>query len=215
MHCETLAKVLSYNVIGEIKGSQFPDEIISVGGHLDSWDVGEGAHDDGAGCLQAIDVLRTVKALTIRPLHTLRAVMWVDEENSQSGSKAYAERNRQQKNITQIAALESDLGGFLPLGFYIGTENKAAFDRVMSWKKYFEPYQILQFSKDDDPGTDLYTLKNDSILLLGLMTNSQRYFSEVHHSVKDVFEEVDKRELELGTAALTSMVFLIDKYGIR
>lgn len=212
LHCKTLANVLSYNVIGEIKGNQFPDEIILVGGHIDSWDVGEGAHDDGAGCLQAIEVLRSIKALNIQPKHTLRVVLWVDEENTVSGGKVYADKCQQNKS-KQIAALESDFGGFLPLGFYIDTDNKAALSRIESWKRYFEPYQIFQFSKGD-AGVDVYPLKNNSILLMGLMTNLQRY-SALHHSDKDVFEEVDKRELELGAAAMTSIVYLIDKYGLE
>jgi carboxypeptidase Q len=139
LHCKTLANILSYNVIGEIKGNLFPDEIISVGGHIDSWDVGEGAHDDGAGCMQAIEVLRSMKGLNIQPKHTLRVVMWVDEENRGSGSKVYAEKS-QQDNKRHLAALESDFGGFLPLGFYIDTDNEAALSRIISWKRYFEPY---------------------------------------------------------------------------
>jgi hypothetical protein len=212
LNCKTLANVLSYNVIGEIKGNQFPDEIISVGGHIDSWDVGEGAHDDGAGCLQAIEVLRSMKALKIQPKHTLRVVLWVDEENNVSGGKAYAEKCQQNKS-KYIAALESDFGGFLPLGFYIDTDNEVAISRIISWKKYFEPYQIFQFSKGD-AGVDVDPLKNSSILLMGLMTNLQRY-STLHHSDKDVFEEVDNRELELGAATMTSIVYLIDKYGLE
>jgi hypothetical protein len=209
LHCRTLANVLSYNVIGEIKGNQFPDEIILVGGHIDSWDVGEGAHDDGAGCLQAVEVLRSIKVLNIQPKHTLRVVLWVDEENSVSGGKAYAEKCQQNKS-KNIAALESDFGGFLPIGFYIDTDNEVALSKIISWKRYFEPYQIFQFSKGD-AGVDVYPLKNDGILLMGLMTNLQRY-STLHHSDKDVFEEVDKRELELGAATMTSMVYLFDKY---
>jgi carboxypeptidase Q len=212
LHCKTLANVLSYNVMGEIKGNQFPDEIISVGAHIDSWDVGEGAHDDGAGCLQAIEVLRSIRALNIQPKHTLRVVLWVDEENNVSGGKAYAEKCQQNKS-KNIAALESDFGGFLPLGFYIDTDNALALSRIISWKKYFEPYQIFQFNKGV-AGVDVYPLKNNSILLMGLMTNLQRY-STLHHSDKDVFEEVDKRELELGAAAMTSIVYLIDKYGLE
>ena len=209
LHCRTLANVLSYNVIGEIKGNLFPDEIILVGGHIDSWDVGEGAHDDGAGCLQAVEVLRSIKVLNIQPKHTLRVVLWVDEENSVSGGKAYAEKCQQNKS-KNIAALESDFGGFLPIGFYIDTDNEVALSKIISWKRYFEPYQIFQFSKGD-AGVDVYPLKNDGILLMGLMTNLQRY-STLHHSDKDVFEEVDKRELELGAATMTSMVYLFDKY---
>jgi len=212
IHCKTLKDVTSYNVIGEIKGSQFPDEIILTGGHIDTWDIGEGAHDDGAGCLQAIEVLRLFRALNIEPKHTLRAVMWVNEENGVSGGAAYAEESIL-KNTKHIAAIESDLGGFLPLGFYYDTNNEAAINRLMSWKKLFEPYQLLQFDKGL-PVFDILPLKNEKNLLLGLMTNMQKY-SGLYHSENDVFETVDKRELELGAAAMASIVFLIDKYGIE
>ncbi len=212
LHCQTKEKVLSHNVIGEIKGTQFPDEIIAVGGHLDSWDIGEGAHDDAGGCLQAIEVLRSFRVLGIQPKRTLRAVMWVDEENSGSGNKVYAEKSKESKE-THIAAIESDSGVFTPIGFSIDTENELALKKIRAWKSYFEPYQLYQFNKGY-AGVDISPLKNSSILLLGLETVNQRYFT-LHHSEKDVFEAVNKRELELGVAAMTSMVYLIDKYGIK
>ena len=212
LHCQTNENVLSHNVIGEIKGIEFPDEIIVVGGHLDSWDVGEGAQDDGGGCLQAIEVLRSFRVLDIQPKRTLRVVMWTDEENSEGGSMVYAEKSKQNKE-THIAAIEADYGAFIPIGFNIDTENELALKRIMTWKNYFEPYQIYQFSRGHAL-VDITPLKNSSILLMGLLTDSQRYFT-LAHSEKDVFEAVDPRELELGAAAMTAMVYLIDKYGIK
>ena len=211
-HCQTNEEALSCNVIGEIKGTKYPDEIIAVGGHLDTWDIGEGAHDDAGGCLQAIEVLRSFRVLGIQPKRTLRAVMWVDEENSWNGNMVYAEKSKQNKE-THIAAIEADYGAFTPIGFNIDTDNNLALKTIMKWKRYFEPYQIYQFSKGH-AGVDITPLKNSSILLLGLMTDSHRYFT-LHHSEKDVFEAVNKRELELGAAAMTAMVYLIDKYGIN
>jgi hypothetical protein len=211
LHCHTFEDAISYNVIGELKGNQYQDQIILVGGHLDSWDVGEGAHDDGAGCLQSIEVLRLFNALNIKPRHTLRVVLWVNEENGVSGGAVYAEESKL-NNTKHIAALESDMGGFLPLGFFYDTDNEAALERLMSWKRYLEPYQVFQISRGL-PVFDIIPLKDDNILLLGLMANLQKY-STLYHSEKDVFEAIDKRELELGAAAITSMVYLIDKYGI-
>uniref|UniRef100_UPI00258588BA M20/M25/M40 family metallo-hydrolase n=1 Tax=Algoriphagus sp. TaxID=1872435 RepID=UPI00258588BA len=115
-HGEMKTEKLSYNVIGEIRGTEKPEEIIAVGGHLDSWDVGEGAHDDGAGCMQAIEVLRLYKELGWKPKRTLRAVMWMNEENGLRGGQEYA-RVAKAKGEKHIAAIESDSGGFLPIGF--------------------------------------------------------------------------------------------------
>lgn len=211
LHCTTYEDANSYNVIGELKGNQNKDQIILVGGHLDSWDVGEGAQDDGAGCVQSIELIRLFKALGIEPRHTIRVVLWVNEENGLSGATKYAEtiKNSGEKHI---AAIESDMGGFLPLGFFYDTENEIALNKLMSWKKYFEPYQVSCLEKGL-PVFDIPPLKNDNILLLGLMANLQKYVS-IYHSEKDVFEVVDKRELELGAAAMASMVYLIDKYGV-
>jgi hypothetical protein len=211
LHCKTLDNVLSYNVIGEIKGSIYTDSIIVVGGHIDSWDVGEGAHDNGGGCLQSIEVLRTLKVLNIEPKHTIRVVLWVDEENSWAGNIEYAKQSKINKE-KHIAAIESDRGSYNPLGFYIETENSMTFKKVTSWKTLFDPYRVSIFQRNH-AGIDITPLKDDSNLLMVLMTNNQKYF-KVHHSENDVFEEVDKRELELCAATLTSIVYLIDKYGI-
>jgi hypothetical protein len=211
IHCTANEDADSYNVIGEIKGNQYEDQIILVGGHLDSWDVGEGAQDDGAGCVQSIEVARLFNALDIEPRHTIRVVLWVNEENGLSGAAEYAENSRN-SGEKHIAAIESDMGGFLPLGFYYDTNNETALKKLMSWKKYFEPYQASYLDKGL-PVFDIVPLKDDNILLLGLMANLQKYGS-IYHTEKDVFEIVDKRELELGAAAMASMVYLIDKYGI-
>lgn len=211
-HCEAFNDVVSYNVIGEIKGTEFPEEVIVVGGHIDSWDVGEGAHDNGAGCVQSIEIARTFGAIGINPKRTIRVVLWTDEENRLSGAKAYAKISKE-LNTKHIAAIESDLGGYLPLGFHIDTDNEIALKHINSWEKFFHPFGMFEFSQGL-PVFDIAPLKNDDILLLGLNTNLQQYAS-VYHSEKDIFELVDKRELALGAAAMASMVFLIDKYGLE
>ncbi|RKY90089.1 MAG: peptidase M28 family protein, partial [Ignavibacteriae bacterium] len=154
------------------------------------------------------------KVLGIKPKRTMRVVLRADEENNWNGNMVYAEKSKQ-SNQTHIAALESDHGSFIPIGFNIDTENELALKRLMAWKNYFEPYQIYQFNlSKGHAGADITPLKDSNILLLGLLTDSQRYFT-LAHSEKDVFETVNKRELELGAAAMTSMVYLIDKYGIK
>lgn len=209
-HGKMLEPVLSYNVIGEIRGSEKPDEYIVVGGHLDSWDLAEGAHDDGTGIVQSIDVLRMLKALDYKPRHTLRAVMYMNEENGLAGGREYAEQ-AQEKGEKHVAALESDSGGFTPLGFSIDSDEKTV-TKVQAWKPLFAPYQVHEIEKGYG-GADISPLKNQQTPLFAFRPDSQRYF-EYHHTPNDVFENVNKRELELGAAAMTSLVYLIDKYGL-
>ena len=210
LSCQQHDDVISYNVIGEIKGTEFPEEIILVGGHLDSWDIGEGAHDDGAGVVQSLQVLETFKKLEILPRRTLRCVMYMNEENGNRGGKHYAEMVKK-SGEKHLFALESDRGGFTPRGFSIdGT--KLQLEYLQSFKKLFEPYQIHLFNKGYS-GVDIGPLKNGKLCLVGLVPDSQRYF-DYHHSKADVFENVHKRELELGASAISSIVYLIDKYGL-
>jgi carboxypeptidase Q len=209
-HCEMLPDVLSYNVVGEIKGSEFPDEIIAVGGHLDSWDLSEGAHDDGAGCVQSIEVLRIMKAMDYQPKRTIRAVMFMNEENGLMGGRKYAELATQ-NNENHIAAMESDRGGFLPVGFGI-SGTKAQQDKLLSWKPLFEPYNIYQFKRGGG-GADISPLRTQDVPTIGYLPDSQRYF-KYHHTGIDNFEVVNQRELELGAAAMASVIYLIDQYGL-
>ena len=210
LSCKQLPDTVSYNVIGEIKGSKFPEEIILVGGHLDSWDIGEGAHDDGAGVVQSLQVLETFKKMNINPKRTLRCVMYMNEENGNRGGEHYANmvRNNSEKHLF---ALESDRGGFSPRGFSIDG-NKLQLEYLQTFKNLFEPYQLHIFSKGYS-GVDIGPLKDGKLCLVGLVPDSQRYF-DYHHSKEDVFENVHKRELELGASAITSIVYLVDKYGL-
>jgi Zn-dependent M28 family amino/carboxypeptidase len=208
--CDIVDTVLSYNVVGEIRGSDKPDEYIIVGGHLDSWDLAEGAHDDGAGCVQSIDALRTFMALNYKPKHSLRAVMFMNEENGLGGGRKYAELAELNKE-KHVAALESDGGGFLPIGFGMnGTEEEVK--KFQSWKPLFEPHHLFIF-KDGGGGADIGPLKPQGVPIIGLTPDSQRYFNH-HHAANDVFEAVDKRELQLGSAALSSLIYLIDSQGL-
>lgn len=208
-NCKQLDDVLSYNVIGEITGSEYPNEIILVGGHLDSWDLGDGSHDDGAGCVQSMDVLRLLKESGLKPKRTIRAVLFMNEENGLRGGRKYAEESKA-KNEKHIFALESDSGGFTPRGFSFQCDD-AMLAKIQSWRALFKPYLIHFFEKGYS-GADIGPLKNDEIVLAGLRPDSQRYFDH-HHAANDTFEHVNKRELELGAASMTALVFLIDKYG--
>ncbi|WP_286756849.1 M20/M25/M40 family metallo-hydrolase [Roseivirga sp. UBA838] len=209
-HSQMHEDVLSYNVVGEIKGTQFPDEIIVVGGHLDSWDLSEGAHDDGAGCVQSIEVLRLFKALNYRPKRTIRAVMFMNEENGLRGGRKYAELAAE-NNEKHIAALESDRGGFLPVGFGItGTESQQ--NKLLGWASLFEPYGLFQFKRGGG-GADISPLRTQDVPTIGYLPDSQRYF-KYHHTPIDNFEAVNQRELELGAASMAALIYLIDQYGL-
>jgi carboxypeptidase Q len=209
-HGEMKTEKLSYNVIGEIRGTEKPEEIIAVGGHLDSWDVGEGAHDDGAGCMQAIEVLRLYKQLGWKPKRTIRAVMWMNEENGLRGGQEYA-KVAKAKGEKHIAAIESDSGGFLPIGFSSsGTDAQRG--KLASWADLLRPYQLWNLQKPGG-GADIGPLRDQGPILIGLLPDSQKYFI-YHHTEADVFEVVDQRELELGAAAMAALVYLIEQEGI-
>jgi carboxypeptidase Q len=210
-HSVTLEDSPSFNVIGEIRGSEYKDEIIVVGGHLDSWDLGQGAHDDGAGCVQSIEVLRLFNALGYKPKRTIRAVMFMNEENGLRGGLKYAELAEKNKE-KHIAAIESDRGGFVPRGFTVPTDAIAK-ERVRSWKPLLEPYGLSDFSQEGG-GADIGPLANQGVALLGFLPDSQRYFN-YHHTAEDTIDKVDKRELELGAASMAAIVYLIDKYGLK
>lgn len=208
-NCKTFDDVQSYNVIGEITGSTKPNEYMVVGGHLDSWDLADGAHDDGAGCVQSMEVLRLFKKVGYRPNHTIRVVLFMNEENGLRGGKKYAEEAKR-KNETHRFALESDAGGFTPRGFTFDTD-AANFKKVQSWEGLFKPYLIHYFEKGYG-GADIGPLKGNINVLAGLRPDSQRYF-DYHHAANDTFDAVNKRELELGAATMASLVYLFDKYG--
>jgi len=215
LNCYTsITKVNTHNLIAEIKGYQNPDNIIVIGAHIDSWDIGEGAHDDGAGVVQCMEVLRLFKEVGIKPKNTIRMVLYMNEENGNMGGKTYAKRAKV-NGENHLCALESDRGGFSPRGFSIDGRDSQIMT-IASWKELLEPYGLHYFKKGYG-GVDIGPLKskenkvNPNLMLLGLYPDSQRYF-DYHHSESDVFESVNQRELELGGASMASMVYLIDKY---
>ncbi|WP_298544385.1 M20/M25/M40 family metallo-hydrolase [uncultured Aquimarina sp.] len=211
MNCRSWKDVESFNVVGEIKGSEFPDEYMVVGGHLDSWDLGDGSHDDGAGVVQSMEVLRLFKEAGYKPKRSIRVVLFMNEENGLRGGKKYAEIAKN-KRENHVFALESDAGGFTPRGFSFDCSD-ANFSQVQNWKSLFEPYLIHYFSKGGS-GADIGPLKKNGIVLAGLRPDSQRYF-DYHHAKNDTFDAINKRELELGAATMASLVYLFDKYGVK
>lgn len=206
--CETLPDAPSFNVVGEIKGSETPEKIIVVGGHLDSWDLGEGAHDDGTGIVQSLEVAYLFKKNNIKPKNTLRIVFFMNEENGLRGGDAYANLAKMNNEI-HVGGLESDSGGHTPRGFAIDA-NASNTGLVKSWKKLFAPYGLHDLIEGYS-GADIKPLKDDGITLIGYKPDSQRYF-DYHHTSIDTFDKVNKRELELGSASMASIIYLMDKY---
>ena len=202
--------VLSYNVIGQIDGTERSDEIIVVGGHLDSWDLGDGSHDDGAGIVQSMEVLRILKNLNYNPKRTIRVVLFANEENGLRGGNKYAELAKK-NNESHFFALESDAGGFTPRGFSFDT-SESEFNSLKEFEKLFNQYGIDNFIIGGS-GADIGPLKDGKVILAGLRPDPQRYF-DYHHAASDTFDKINKRELELGAAAMTALVYLLDNYKL-
>jgi carboxypeptidase Q len=206
--CETLPDAPSFNVVGEIRGTVTPENIFVVGGHLDSWDLGEGAHDDGAGIVQSLEVAYLFKKNNIKPKNTLRIVFFMNEENGTRGAKKYAELAKFNKE-NHIGGLESDAGGHTPRGFSIQA-NASNTELLQSWKKLLSPYGLHDLDAGGS-GADISPLKGENVTLVGYRPDSQRYF-DYHHTSRDTFDKVNKRELELGSASMASIIYLMDKY---
>ena len=206
-----LPDTIGHNVIGELKGTEFPDQIITIGGHLDSWDNCEGAHDDGAGCVQTIEILRAFNAIGYKPKRTIRFVLFANEENGLRGGNKYAEEAKA-NNEKHILAMESDAGGFTPraLGFS-GSEEQ--FQKFLSWRELIAPYGCSEFVRGGG-GADIGPLSRAlKTPTASLNPDTQRYF-DIHHARSDVFEAVNKRELELGAVNMAALIYLVDKYGL-
>jgi len=210
LSCENLGAAQSYNVIGEIRGSIYPDEIIVVGGHLDSWDKGHGAHDDGAGCIQSMAVLGLFKKLKIKPKRTIRCVLFAEEERRQSGANAYAARSDSLKE-QHFAAIESDRGAFTPRGFYVESDS-AITQGVQKFLPYLQSAGIDWIRKGGS-GANISKINNIKAKI-GYVPDDQRYF-DFHHSDNDTFDTVNPRELALGTAAIAVLTYLISEAGIE
>lgn len=208
MDCRSYPEEISHNVIGEMMGSE-DDQIITFGGHLDSWDIGEGAHDDGAGVVHSLEAMRILKVLGYKPNHTLRCVLFMNEENGNFGGKSYAEIAAENKE-KHICAIETDRGGFMPIGFDVSGSAKQI-ELVQTFAKLLAPYDLLRFNEGYS-GVDVRPLMSyyPEMMQLGLAVNSQRYF-DYHHSAADIFENVNKRELEMGAAAMAALIYLIDQ----
>ncbi len=211
LDCQRYPNIESANVIGEIVGTEKPDEVILIGGHLDSWDVGHGAHDDGAGCVQAIESLRLIKVLGLKPKRTIRAVMFMCEEFGIYGGPAYADSIRK-SGLKHIAAIEADRGGFAPRGFGVSADAKIV-KKIKEWEYLFEAMEAANIFQGGG-GPDISPLNEMGTVTIGLMVDYHRYF-DYHHSANDVFEAVNERELELGAAAMAILAYVLAMEGVE
>jgi hypothetical protein len=207
---EDIEEVTTFNLIADIHGSEYPDEYIVVGGHIDAWHNSPGAHDDGIGCVQSADVLRIFSDLGLNNKRSIRAIMYMDEELYQSGGTAYANYT-EEHGIEHLLALEADAGGFTPAGFNIDASD-AIIEKIASYQTLLEPYGIYYIRKGGS-GVDISPLKKFGVPLMGYRTDSQRYM-DLHHSGYDTFDKVHIRELQLGSGCMAALIYLIDKYGL-
>lgn len=205
-NCGMKGEKLSHSVIGEITGKK-DQSVIVVGGHLDSWDIGEGAHDDGAGIVQSIEVLRTFKKLGIQNNHTIRAVCFANEENGTKGGKQYG-KIAKESNERHLFAIESDAGGFSPRGISLEMDDTKR-NQIQSWVHLFLPYGVYNF-EGKYSGSDIAPLHEMGVPTAELVPEPQRYF-DIHHTEEDTFEKVNRRELLLGSTVMTQLIYMIDK----
>jgi carboxypeptidase Q len=205
LDCETLPDVEAANVVAEIRGSEHPEEIVLAGAHLDAWDIGQGAHDDGAGCAEVIEALRLLRELKLVPRRTIRAVLYANEENGLRGGRGYREAH-QAELAHHVLAIESDRGGFTPRGFGTdaGPEAFAVLERICALFDSAGGARLVH----GDGGADISVLARDGIVLAELMPDPQRYF-DFHHCERDVVEAVHPRELELGAAYLAAFLWCV------
>jgi hypothetical protein len=204
MSCKTLPDAESANVVGEIRGSKAPDEIVVIGGHLDSWDVGTGAHDDGAGCAISMEALRLIRSLGLKPKRTIRAVLFTNEENGLRGGKGYADAHATELD-KHVAAIESDSGGARPLGFGVSAGPGAR--EIVS--KLAAPLAVFEADDVDEGGggADISPMaERAGVPQLGLRQDSTHYF-DVHHTMADTLDKVDAHDLAMNATAMAVMAW--------
>jgi len=205
MEAETLPDVESRNVMAEIVGYEMPEEVIVMGGHIDSWDVGQGAMDDGGGCVAAWEAVKLLQRLGLRPRRTVRVVMWTNEENGLRGGNAYRDAHRAELE-NHVLAIESDAGVFEPKGFgFSGSD--AAFDLVSQIGALLEPINAGQISRGGG-GADIGPIMREGVPGMGLNVEGSKYFW-YHHSNADTIDKLDPREVALSVAAMAVMSYVV------
>jgi carboxypeptidase Q len=203
MEAQSFPDVVSRNIIAEIKGTEFPDEVVLFGAHIDAWDVGQGAHDDGGNCIASWYALRLLKQLELRPKRTIRMVHWTNEENGLRGAQAYADRYPANKHIV---AIEADAGSFAPLGYGF-TGSDSAFAIVQAVGGLLSSIGASAVTKGGG-GADIGVLMRQGVPGMGLRVAGDKYFW-YHHAHADTVDKVDPHELNLCIATLAVMVYVL------
>jgi carboxypeptidase Q len=213
---EQLPEAESANVIGELRGRELPDEVVVIGGHLDSWDVGQGAHDDGAGCVMMMQAITTLRKLGLTPRRTIRVVLFTNEENGIRGARAYAEAHREEAG-KYVLALESDSGGFAPRGFEVQVKDAAARPRVLerigAIAALLESFGATRV-REGGSGTDVGPLAEAGVPALGLSVDGRTYF-DYHHTEADTLDKVDPQHLADDVAAVAVLAYLVADWPTR
>jgi carboxypeptidase Q len=205
MDAETLPDVMSRNVMGEIVGWEHPEEIVVLGGHIDSWDVGQGAMDDGGGSVAAWEVIRLMKVLGLRPRRTIRAVMWTNEENGLRGGRAYREHHIDELD-DHVLAIESDGGVFKPQGFgFTGSDD--AYRTIREIGTLLNRIDAGQITRGGG-GADIGPIMKDGVPGMGLRVEGEKYFW-YHHTHADTIDKLDPREMAECVAAMAVMAYVV------
>lgn len=206
LDCGVQGTAINYNMIADFKGSEKPEEIMLVGGHIDSWDLGQGAQDDGAGCAHAMQVPSLMKSVGYQNKRTIRVVLWANEEFGLDGAKEYARWAREQ-GVHHWVAMESDGGGDVPRGFGIGADD-ARIEQLRAYKSLLVPYGLHVMAKGGG-GADLSPLRGHDDFFIGYRPESQRYF-DFHHSARDRIDAIHPRSLEMGSASMSALFYVLD-----
>jgi carboxypeptidase Q len=201
--CKNLPDAESANVVGEIRGTQAPEEVVVIGGHLDSWDVGTGAQDDGAGVAISMEAVRLIRSLGLKPKRTIRAVLFTNEENGLRGGKAYAEAHAAELP-KHVAAIESDSGGARPQGFGVS----AGTGGVDVVRTLAAPLATIAADdvRDGGGGADISPMGDAGVPQLGLRQDGTHYF-DIHHTMADTLDKVDPHELAMNATAMAVMAW--------
>jgi carboxypeptidase Q len=214
LHLESqqLPDAESANVIGELRGRDRPDEVVVIGGHIDSWDVGQGAHDDGAGIVTMMEALAVLKKLGLQPRRTIRAVLFTNEENGLRGGRAYAEHHKDELART-VLAIEADSGGFTPRGFTLGAPTAEALARMRT--RFVDIISLLApigatklTTEGHTGGADIAPMAPAGVPQAGLEVDNRTYF-DIHHTDADTLDKVDPQQLADDVAAIAVVAYVV------
>ena len=205
MNARMVADRWSHNVLGEIKGSIYPDEVVVVGGHIDSWDVGQGAQDDGGGCIASWEAVRLIQELGLKPKRTIRCVLWTNEENGGQGNKGYRDMHMDEMD-KHVLAIESDGGVFSPKGFGF-SGNDSARKIVEEIHALMKPIGANTIS-EGGRAADVAPLNDEGVPVMSLKVDGSKYFW-YHHTNADTFDKVDFNEFNRCVAAIAIMAYVV------